>query len=497
MTDGRIERVAVAARDSLDPDDWQALRELGHRMLDDLLDFVADVRERPVWRPMPAPLRDELRAGLPRGPGDLAAIYADFQRLVQPYVAGNLHPRFVGWVHGGGNPVGMLAELLAAGLNANLGGRDHAPIEVERQVIRWSAEMLGFPADASGVLVTGSSIANFIAVLVARTRALGPGARVDGLQGAPLVAYAAAATHNCVIRAMDMAGLGAAALRLIPCTPEAGVDLPALAAAVAADRARGLRPFLVVGCAGTVDTGAVDDLAGLADLCARESLWLHVDAAFGALALLSPEQRPLLAGIDRADSVAFDFHKWAQVPYDAGCIVVRDPEVHAATFASEPAYLRRDSRGLAAGHPWPTDFGPDLSRGFRALKVWMTLRAYGADRLGAVVARGCALARALAERVRAEPELELLAPVRLAIVCFRYVAAAGDLDRLNADLVADVQESGVAVPSTTRVGGVLAVRVAVMNHRTGEDDLRLLLDAVLAAGRRRAAERAYAANPPP
>lgn len=477
----------TAKPDTLDPQDWEAVRSLGHRMVDDMVALLAGVGDGPVWQAMPGEVREAFKTSLPREAGDLAASYAEFQALVQPYIGGNIHPRFVGWVHGGGNPVGMLAELLAGGLNANLGGRDHAPVEVERQVIRWSAEMLGFPATASGVLVTGTSLANLIAVLVARTRALGKAVRQDGLQGRSLVAYASTEAHNCVSRAMDMAGLGTAALRLIPCDAQHRMDMAALAAAVAHDQAQGLQPFMLVGSAGTVDTGAIDDLAALSRFSRQHGLWFHVDAAFGALAMLSAHKRPLLAGISEADSVAFDFHKWAQVPYDAGCILVRDADLHAATFATQPAYLRREERGLAAGRPWPTDFGPDLSRGFRALKVWMTIKVYGADKLGAVIDRSCELAQQLVQRVSAEPELEMLAPVALNVVCFRFRAAAADLDQLNADIVADLQEEGLAVPSTTMINGQLAIRVALVNHRTSEADLALLVDGLLAAGRRRAA----------
>ncbi len=358
---------------SLDPEDWSGLRALSHRMVDDMVDHLAGVAAGPVWTRMPGALRSELRGPLPRAGEGLDAAYAEFRRLVQPYATGNLHPMFMGWVHGGGNPAGMLSELLAGALNANLGGRDHAPIEVERQVIRWSAEMVGFPASASGLLVTGTSIANLIAVLVARTRALGPEVRRKGL-GARLAAYASAAAHSCIPRALDMAGIGSDWLRLVPCDGEQRMRLDALAEMVAADRRAGIVPFLVVGTAGTVNTGAVDDLDGIARLCVAEGLRFHVDGAFGALAMLSPTRRALLAGIERANSVAFDFHKWAQVPYDAGCILVRDEADQLATFAQDAAYLRRDARGLAGGHPWPCDLGPDLSRGFRALKVWMTLK---------------------------------------------------------------------------------------------------------------------------
>ena len=473
------------ADEGLDPADWGALRALGHRMLDDMVDHMAGLREAPVWRPMPDAARAALRAPLPRAPSDPAGAYDAFRQLVLPYAAGNAHPRFMGWVQGGGTPIGMLAELLAGGLNANCGGRDHAPIEVERQVILWAAEMLGFPRDASGLLVTGTSVANLIAVLVARTAALGPEVRGRGLGGAPLVAYASAAAHAYVPRAMDMAGFGTDALRTIPCDAAGRIDIPSLARAIAGDRAAGLTPFMVAGTAGSVDIGAIDDLAGLAALCRQERLWFHIDAAFGAIALLAPGLRDRFAGIEQADSVAFDFHKWAQVPYDAGCIMVRDAARQLETFSSDAAYLRREPRGLAGGYPWPCDLGPDLSRGFRALKVWLTLTCHGADRIGAAVERCCAVAQALAARVDREPELERLAPVALNIVCFRYVAE-GAPDHLSAEIVADVQEAGIAAPSTTTIGGRLAIRAAIVNHRTRVADVEAMVDAVLAAGRARA-----------
>ena len=466
------------ASGDLDPTDWSDIRAIGHRMLDDVFSDLENLRAQPVWRPMPDSVRRAWHAPLPHAPTDLAKIYDVYCRDIAPYATGNRHPRFMGWVHGGGTVVGMLAEMLAGGLNANLGGRDHAPIACEQQVIRWAAEMLGFPSDASGLVVTGTSMANLMAVLVARTDALGPKIRTSGLGDAGITAYASAAVHGCVARAMDIAGIGSDALRLISCGTDGGMDLPALRSAITADRAGGLQPFLVVGTAGSVDTGAIDDLAGLADCCATEKLWFHVDAAFGAIALLSAAKKPLLAGIERADSVAFDFHKWAQVPYDAGCLVVRDEARHRAAFERPASYLQRETRGLAAGSPWPCDFGPDLSRGFRALKIWMTLSAYGADRLGDIVDRTCALARYLADRIDREPRLERAAPVHLNIVCFRL--HGGD-DALQATIAADLQEAGIAAPSTTRIDGRVVLRAAIVNHRTREDDIDTLIDAVLAA----------------
>lgn len=462
----------------LDPENWEELRTLGHRMLDDMLESIKNVAKGPVWQPMPDTLRQSFKqAPLPQGAQPLDGLYDQFSQAVAPYAVGNRHPRFMGWVHGGGTAQGMLAEMLAAGLNANLGGRNHAPVEVERMVIRWAAEMFGFPDTASGVLVTGSSMANFIAILTA-SRAVpdGTALREQGVAGRKLVGYAAQTAHGCVARAFDMAGLGMKALRRVPVDAAFRMDMQALRRMVAQDRADGYEPFLVVGTAGTVDTGSVDPLDELADYAKAEKLWFHVDGAFGALAQLSPDYAPLLKGLERADSLAFDFHKWAQVPYDAGCVLVREQGRQAATFAQSLAYLSREDRGLAADAPWFCDFGPDLSRGFRALKAWFTLAGFGTEGLGNVVAQSCAVAQYLASRVVATPGLTLLAPVTLNIVCFRVdMPDVGDLDTLNAELVKDLQESGIAAPSTTRIHGKLAIRAAIVNHRTTKEDADIML----------------------
>jgi aromatic-L-amino-acid decarboxylase len=475
----------------LDPRDWSALRADAHRMLDDILDYVERIRDRPSWRRMPDDLRHAIDEPLPRQGQPLAVVHSEFMTRVLPFATGNVHPGFMGWVHGGGTVFGALGEMLAAGLNANLGGRDHAPVEVEKQVIRWAAELFGLPETSGGLLVTGTSIANFIAVVAARVDAAGPAVRATGAAGRGLVAYTSTAAHACIPRAMDMAGLGTDALRLVPVDGLHRIDVAALGDAVARDRKAGLAPFMVTGTAGTVDVGATDDLLALAALCRKEKMWFHVDGAFGALGMLSPTLRPLLAGIESADSIAFDFHKWGQVPYDAGCILVRDRAALLRAFSTEASYLRADSRGLAAGAPWPCDMGPDLSRGFRALKVWFTIKALGADRLGASIDRTCAVARHLAARVDRERELERVAPVALNIVCFRF-RFDEESDRKNAEIVADVQERGVGVPSTTRIDGRVAVRCAIVNHRTRPADVDALVDAILAAGR----ERAGAARAP-
>jgi aromatic-L-amino-acid/L-tryptophan decarboxylase len=455
---------------TLDPENWSELRALGHRMLDDMLDRMARLRERPVWTKLPDEVRASFRETLPTQATPLDAVYHDFQTRIEPYSAGNTHPRFMGWVQGGGTAIGALAEMLAAGMNANCGGRDHAAIEVERQIARWSAELFGFPETASGIFVTGTSMANFVAVTVARTATLGAASRRDGIaaSGQKLTAYVSTAAHGCIRQAMELAGFGSEALRLIPTNSNHRIDLAALRATIARDRAAGATPFFLV------------DLDALASLARDEKLWFHIDGALGALAMLSPELSPRFKGIERAASIAFDFHKFGQIPYDAGFILVRDSEQHRATFATQAAYLRREARGLAGGSPWPCDFGPDLSRGFRALKTWFTLKAYGSERIGAEIARSCALARYLERRVAAESRLEVLSPATLNIVCFRHRGA--DPDRLNADIVAELHERGIAAPSTTTIGGQLAIRACLINHRIQPDDIDALLVGVLDLG---------------
>jgi len=471
--------------ETLDPQNWDDIRAQGHRMLDDMIDYAANIRERPVWTPIPDAVRERFHEKLPHQPCDLGEVYREFTDFIVPYATGNVHPGFMGWVHGGGTAVGMLAEMLAAGLNANLGGRDHIPVEVERQVVEWMGSIFGFPSEASGIFVTGTSMANLMAVLVARTAALGQSVRRRGLgdEGAFLTAYTSTAAHGCIAKAMDLAGFGGDALRCIEVDRSHRIDVAALRARIASDRKAGLKPFLVVGSAGTVDIGAIDDLRALSALCREEGLWFHVDGAYGALGILSPLLAPRLAGLENADSIALDFHKWGQVPYDAGFLIVRDGQQHRETFAAPAAYLRRETRGLAAGSSWPCDLGPDLSRGFRALKTWFTLKTFGLEKLGAMITRTCTLAKYLEQRILAEPRLELLAPVELNIVCFRYRAA--DANRVNRDIVIAIQESGIAAPSTTLLDGELAIRAAIVNHRTDTCDIDALISAVLEFGAQR------------
>jgi aromatic-L-amino-acid decarboxylase len=468
----------------LDPDDWTAFRAASHQALDGVIDYLQSARQRPVWTEAPPHVRARFHSPLPRGRRELADALADFDENIKPYVVGNTHPLFMGWVHGAGTPVGMLAEMLAAGLNANCGGRNHIGIDVERQIARWAAELFGFPAEATGVFVTGSSLANFLGLLVARDAALGHGVRGAGLAatGRQLVAYASAQAHGCVARAMELAGIGSAHLRAIGVDQAGAMRPDLLDAAIARDLAAGLAPFLIVGSAGTVDTGAIDPLPRLSATAKKHKLWLHVDGAFGALAALSPTLRPRLAGIELADSIAFDFHKWAHVPYDAGFLLVRDGAMHRATFGSAEAYLQRAPKGLAAGDVWPCDLGPDLSRGFRALKTWFTFQVHGADAIARSIEATCANARRLGDALADSELFELRAAISLNIVCFALKDAA--YDPANEAIVIDLQMRGVAAPSMTRLAGRPVIRAAIVNHRTTADDIDRFVDALHEAARR-------------
>jgi glutamate/tyrosine decarboxylase-like PLP-dependent enzyme len=280
-----------------------------------------------------------------------------------------------------------------------------------------------------------------------------------------------------------MAGIGTTRLRIIPVNSARQIDVAQLRAAIARDRSAGLQPFLIVGSAGTVNTGAIDDLAALADIAGSEGLHFHVDGALGSLGVLTPDLKPLFAGLERADSLALDFHKWGQVPYDAGFILVRQSSDLRKAFGAPAAYLSRSKIGLAGGDWWPSDDGPDLSRGFRALKTWFTIRTYGLRALGASISANCGLARDLAGRIEAQPRLELLAPVALNVVCFGYVPRMADVEgTVNARIVERLHIDGVVAPSITRLEGKWAIRAAIVNHRTSITDIDQLVDRVLHFG---------------
>ena len=473
---------------TMDPADWESFRRLAHRMVDDMVDELRDLSETKVWQPFPTESKEFFDAPIPwEGVGDEQA-YAEFQEHIFPYTNGNRHPRFFGWVQGNGTPLGMMSDMLAAGMNPHAAGFEQSSTYVEEQVLRWLRELMGFPADGSGALVSGGSMANFIGLSAARDASAGFDIWQEGLQAAerrPLLTfYGSAATHGWAPKTANLLGLGNDSFRRIP-APGDRIDLAALRERVDADRSAGHHPFCVLGTAGTVNTGATDDLEALADFCAETKLWLHVDGAFGAWARLSSTHSHVVRGIERADSLGFDLHKWGYLPFESACVLVREPKHLCRPFAIRGSYLDGDQRGtLAAGLPFAAR-GLELTRGFKALKIWMSFRSFGLTQFGRLVDQNLAQANRLSELVEKTRSLELLAPCPLNVVCFRYVSSDlpdDALDSLNRELILRVQESGEAVPSGTTVAGRFALRAAIVNHRTKDEDLDRVVRVVVRIG---------------
>jgi len=464
---------------TLDPKDWNAFRTSAHAMLDASLDKLENANDGRVWTPVLDAQRATIDTALPMKGCSTADIEQDLESFLD-YGVGNTHPRFFGWVHGAGVPSGLMADMAAAAMNVNAGGRNHIAPVVEQQVLAWSADMMGMPKDTSGLIVSGTSMATMIALKTARDQRVAD-ARTKGVAQGVLVGYTSVQTHSCVAQAFDILGLGKDALRKVPCNDAFEVDVNVLQDMIAVDKAAGLTPFLIVGTAGAVNMGAIDDLEQLADIAKENQMWFHVDGAFGATANIGQHAKARLTGLARVDSLAFDFHKWLQVNYDAGCVLIRDQAAHRASFADRPEYLRGAERGLAGGAFWAVDYGPELSRGFRALKVWAHIKEHGIKALADVIDRNIEQAQYLEGLVSVSNKLEMLAPVPLNICAFRYVFE-DDNDALNEEIVLRLQESGIAVPSTTVINGQLAIRVNITNHRTRHSDLDMLVEAITKIG---------------
>ncbi len=471
---------------SLDPEDWAQARALGLRMIDDAVRHLATLRDGPVWRPMPDTVRAAFKAELPIKGQPLDEVYDQFLSHILPYAMGNKHPRFVAWYMGGSSLTGALADFLAAIDASNLGGGDTAAHLVDNQVVDWMRQIIGLPAGSSGTLTSGGSVANLIGLTVARNVMAGVDVRLDGVAAIPkpLRYYASDQVHHASDKAMGVLGLGERALRRIPTGLDLRLDIVALERAIAEDRSAGLQPACVIATAGTVNAGSVDDLRAVRALCDREGLWMHVDGCIGALIAMAPGHRDLVAGIERADSVALDPHKWLQAPFDVGCILVRDGTLHRTTFVNHSEYLEERPRGVASAE-YLADYGLQLSRGFRALKVWMSLKEQGAARFGQLIDQSIDLAQYLSGLIDSEPLLERIAPTVINIVTFRFNpghASEAELRALNIEIMLRLQEQGIAAPSDTTVHGQHCLRAAIVNHRTRRDDLDLLVHEVRRLG---------------
>jgi aromatic-L-amino-acid/L-tryptophan decarboxylase len=472
-----------AIEETLDPDDWSSLEVLSRQIVGDAVAYLRDVRERPPWREMPATVRAVFTEPLPQGPSPLADIYRTVSENLMPYPMGNIHPRFWSWYMGSSNFTGALGDFIAAVQGSNLGGGNHAAALLDQQVVDWCKQMLGFPASASGALESGGSMANIIGLTIARNVKAGADVRELGVAGMPqpLRFYASDQVHSCHRKAMEALGLGNKALRRIPTDAALRMDIAALRAAIAEDRAAGLRPACIIGTAGSVNSGAIDDLGALAAIAADEGLWLHVDGCIGALVAIAPQNRHLVAGIERADSVALDPHKWLHAPFEVGCILVRDAKAHHSTFAVTPEYLEKSPRGVAAA-PWLHEYGLQTTRAFRALKVWMSLKEHGVEKFGRLIDQNIAQAHYLSALIDGEPSLERLTPTTINIVCFTCKADGADeaqIKALNTAVMLRLQEDGIAVLSDTTINGRHCLRVAITNHRTRREDLELLIGEIV------------------
>lgn len=476
-------------RGSLDltPDEF---RSLGHRAVDLLAEALdrLQIREEPARRSVPPEIRKRLlEEPLPREGADPAELLEAVGRDVLPYPLGHNHPQFFAWVNPPAAPLAVLGELLAAGMNSSVAGGDQAATYVEHAVLSWLKEIVGFSKDAGALLVSGGSLATIVGLAVMRHVKAQTGAmRALGIRAepAPMVVYTSAQAHSCVDKAVELLGIGSDFLRRVPVDADYRMDVDQLAARIAADRRDGLHPVAVVGNAGTVNTGAIDPLDRIADLCVREDLWFHVDGAYGGVAILAEAVRSLLSGMERADSLGIDPHKWFYIPAECGCVIVRDAAAMRATFSAVPPYLQ-DDRAL----PWFSEFGPQQTRGFRALKLWLAMKQIGVEGYRRLISHDIALASILRERIDAHPELDLVASGPLGVTCFRYAPAdAADLDALNRRLLWIVQEEGEVYLTSTILDGRFVLRANIMNFRTNEADLGVLLDAIVRAGRKTQAE---------
>jgi glutamate/tyrosine decarboxylase-like PLP-dependent enzyme len=484
------------------PSDWTAdeIRRIGYRVVDLIADHLTTLPDAPVFRPVPQELAQAfLSSPPPQEPVSPDQILDAFQQTIEPYPFGNGHPRFWGWVNSPPAVMGVFADALAAAMNPSCAGGNHAAIHLERQVAGWFRDMLGFPAGSMGLLVSGGSMATMTALAVARHVKSDIDVRLNGLRDAPapFAFYMSTEGHSCARKAIELLGFGSASVRTIATDADYRMRIDALEAAVAADLDRGVRPIAVIATGGSTNTGAIDDLSAIGGVCRRYDVWMHVDAAYGGPAILSTQYAGELRAVAQADSVALDPHKWLFVPVEAGLVVVRDAEAMRSAFSLVPPYIRQSgSAGDVYGLPWFSEYGFQQTRGFRALKVWMTLQQFGLTGYREAIEENLALAGYLADRVRAAPDLELTAPPSLSVVCFRFIGDQGrssgrsgssaalqardeeTIAALNRALLEKLQLGGEAFLTSTELRGRFTLRACIVNYRSRREDVDRMLAAV-------------------
>lgn len=476
--------------------DADTFRVLGHRLVDQVAGLLAALPSGPVTRnESPSAVRAalDLDGPLPESGMDAAPLLERTARLLFEHSLFNAHPRFFGYITASPAPIGILAELLAAAVNANVSGWALAPAatEIEAQTLRWIAELINFPTDCGGLLVSGGNMANIVCLMTARDAKADWDVRTEGIaanRARRLRVYASSEAHTWIQKATDLAGLGTASIRWIATDARLRMDVVALRRQLELDRAAGEVPCLVAATAGSVSTGAIDPMRAIADVCKEHGVWFHVDGAYGGFAAALPDASDDLRAISVADSVAVDPHKWLYAPLEAGCVLVRDPAALRQAFAYHPPYYHFDEHATNY-----LDYGPQNSRGFRALKVWLAMRHLGAAGYRRMIADDISLARAMAEAVQRHQELEL-ATQDLSITTFRYVPAdlrstVGDvdveqhLDAVNRAVLDQLQRGGEAFLSNAVVGGRYLLRACIVNFHTDRRDVEAVPDIVARIGR--------------
>ena len=465
----------------------EEIKRLGYRVVDMIAEHLAELPQEPAFRPFPPELAKRyLNSAPPESGREADEILATFAREIEPYPFGNGHPRFYGWVNSPPAIMGIFADVLASAMNPSCAGGNHAAIYVEREVISWFKQILGFPSGSMGLLVSGGSQAALTALAVARHVRCGYDVRAKGLQSnaARLIFYRTGEGHGCHQKAIEMLGIGHENLRTVEHDGSLRMLPDALDVAIQEDLRVGNIPVAVIASAGTVNTGAIDPLDKLADVCERHDVWLHVDAAYGGPAILTRQYARELSSISRADSIAMDPHKWLYVPVEAGLVLVREGMNLRSTFSLVPSYLQTDGKTEGVGGlPWFSEYGFQQTRGFRALKVWMVLQYHGLSGYRAAIERDIALARRLATALKTSGRFEVFEPQGLSIVCFRYEPAGGrqsaeKLDELNKALLQRIQLGGKAFLSGTVINNKFWLRACIVNSRTHEEDIDLLPEVI-------------------